>query len=49
MVKDISINKQITLTYMDYAFIKRRVEFTIYSENDNIELNKAITEFKTFQ
>jgi len=49
MVKDISINKQITLTYMDNTFVKRRVEFTIYSENDNIELNKAITEFKTFQ
>lgn len=49
MVKDISINKPITLTHIDNdIFLKRRVEYSIYSETDNIELNKAITEFKTF-
>ena len=49
IVEDISINEQITLTYLDFTFVKRRVELLINSETNKIELNKAITDFKTFQ
>lgn len=48
MIKDISINKLITLTYSENVLTKRRVEFVIHSETENTELNKAITKFKSF-
>jgi hypothetical protein len=45
-IENIIVNERIILVYSDSSFVKRKVEFSIFSENENLKLKEIIMKFK---
>jgi hypothetical protein len=45
-IENIIVNERIILVCSDSSFVKRKVEFSIFSENENLKLKEIIMEFK---
>lgn len=45
-IEDILIKERMILIYNDLSLVKKKIEFSIYSEKENLKLKEIITEFK---